>query len=105
MMRRPKEALEQLTTILEELETRPADVVLLVEGKRDRGAMNLLGVWGEIIQVQTSDGILRIAEVGPCIVMGCGLAEKPHGREAVRDGFGWIHAGMAACGARAGIAG
>jgi 5S rRNA maturation endonuclease (ribonuclease M5) len=62
MMRRPKEALEQLTTILEELESRSADVVLLVEGKRDRGAMNLLGVSGEIIQVQTCDGILGIAE-------------------------------------------
>jgi len=36
--------------------------VLLVEGKRDRGALNLLGVWGEIVQVQTSDGILGVAE-------------------------------------------
>jgi 5S rRNA maturation endonuclease (ribonuclease M5) len=62
MMRRPKEALEQLTAILEDLETRPEDIVLLVEGRRDRGALNLLGVWGEIIQVQTSDGILGIAE-------------------------------------------
>ncbi|MGD0818459.1 MAG: toprim domain-containing protein [Methanomassiliicoccales archaeon] len=62
MIRRPKEALDQLTTILEELESRPEDVVLLVEGKRDRGALNLLGVWGEIVQVQTSDGILGIAE-------------------------------------------
>jgi 5S rRNA maturation endonuclease (ribonuclease M5) len=62
MMRRPKEALEQLTAILEELETRPEEMVLLVEGRRDRGALNLLGVWGEIIQVQTSDGILGIAE-------------------------------------------
>jgi 5S rRNA maturation endonuclease (ribonuclease M5) len=62
MMRRPKEALEQLTGILDELESRPEEVVLLVEGKRDRGALNLLGVWGEIIQVQTSDGILGIAE-------------------------------------------
>ena len=62
MMRRPKEALEQLTMILEELESRPEDVVLLVEGRRDRGALNLLGVRGEIIQVQTSDGILGIAE-------------------------------------------
>lgn len=61
-MRRPKEALEQLTIILEELESRPEDVVLLVEGKRDRGALNLLGVRGEIVQVQTSDGILGIAE-------------------------------------------
>ena len=62
MMRRPKEALEQLTQILEELESRSEDVVLLVEGRRDRGALNLLGVRGEIIQVQTSDGILGIAE-------------------------------------------
>ena len=62
MMRRPKEALEQLTAILEDLETRPEDIVLLVEGKRDRGALNLLGVRGEMIQVQTSDGILGIAE-------------------------------------------
>jgi 5S rRNA maturation endonuclease (ribonuclease M5) len=62
MMRRPKEALEQLTAILDDLESRPEDVVLLVEGKRDRGAMNLLGVHGEIVQVQTSNGILGIAE-------------------------------------------
>ena len=62
MMRRPKEALEQLTAILEELESRPEEVVLLVEGRRDRGALNLLGVWGEIVQVQSSDGILGIAE-------------------------------------------
>jgi dTMP kinase len=62
MMRRPNEALEQLTAILDDLESRPDEVVLLVEGKRDRGALNLLGVWGEIIQVQTSDGILGIAE-------------------------------------------
>jgi 5S rRNA maturation endonuclease (ribonuclease M5) len=62
MMRRPREALEQLTRVLEELESRPDEVVLLVEGKRDRGALNLLGVWGEIIQVQSSDGILGIAE-------------------------------------------
>ncbi len=61
-MRRPKEALEQLTTILEELESRPEDVVLLVEGKRDRGALNLLGVRGEIVQVQTCDGLLGVAE-------------------------------------------
>lgn len=61
-MRRPREALEQLTRVLEELESRSDEVVLLVEGKRDRGALNLLGVWGEIIQVQSSDGILGIAE-------------------------------------------
>jgi 5S rRNA maturation endonuclease (ribonuclease M5) len=62
MMRRAREALEKLTIILEELESRPEQVVLLVEGKRDRGALNLLGVWGEIVQVQTSDGILGVAE-------------------------------------------
>jgi 5S rRNA maturation endonuclease (ribonuclease M5) len=62
MMRRPREALEQLTDILDELESRPEDVVLLVEGKRDRGALNLLGVRGEIVQVQASDGILGVAE-------------------------------------------
>ncbi len=61
-MRRPREALEQLTVILEDLESRPEEVVILVEGKRDRGALNLLGVRGEIVQVQTSDGILGIAE-------------------------------------------
>jgi 5S rRNA maturation endonuclease (ribonuclease M5) len=62
MMRQPREALEKLTIILEELESRPEEVVLLVEGKRDRGALNLLGVFGEIVQVQTSDGILGVAE-------------------------------------------
>ena len=61
-MRRPREALEQLTLILEDLESRPEEVVILVEGKRDRGALNLLGVRGGDLQVQTSDGILGIAE-------------------------------------------
>jgi 5S rRNA maturation endonuclease (ribonuclease M5) len=62
MIRQPDEALAQLTAILEDLEARPEEVVLLVEGKRDRGALNLLGVFGEIVQVQTSNGILGIAE-------------------------------------------
>lgn len=56
------ERLEELQLILDELVSRDEDVVILVEGMRDRGALTILGVRGEMVQVQSSDGILSVAE-------------------------------------------
>lgn len=56
------ERLEELQAILDELVSRDPDSVILVEGMRDRGALTILGVRGEMVQVQSSDGILSVAE-------------------------------------------
>ena len=60
--RSPRERLEELQSILDEMISRDPDAVILVEGMRDRGALTILGVKGEMVQVQSSDGILPIAE-------------------------------------------
>jgi len=60
--RSAQERLDKLQTILEELMERDEDQVILVEGLRDRGALTILGVRGEMVQVQSSDGILPVAE-------------------------------------------
>ncbi|MCE5297238.1 MAG: DNA primase [Euryarchaeota archaeon] len=54
--------LKLLSEILDELANRESDQVILVEGKRDQSGLKLLGVEGEMIQVQTRDGIFRVAE-------------------------------------------
>jgi dTMP kinase len=56
------ERLEKLDKILDELLEMPSDGVLLVEGTKDRMAMVLLGVNGQIICVQAEGGPLRTAE-------------------------------------------
>jgi len=56
------ERLEELQSILDELVSRDPDSVILVEGMRDRGALTILGVRGEMVQVQSSDGIMSVAE-------------------------------------------
>jgi 5S rRNA maturation endonuclease (ribonuclease M5) len=60
--RSPKERLDEFQAVLEELISRDPKAVILVEGMRDRGALTILGVKGEMIQVQSSDGIFAIAE-------------------------------------------
>jgi len=60
--RSPKERLDEIQAVLEELISRDPKAVILVEGMRDRGALTILGVKGEMIQVQSSDGIFAIAE-------------------------------------------
>jgi len=60
--RSPRERLDEIQAVLEELISRDPRVVILVEGMRDRGALTILGVKGEMIQVQSSDGIFAIAE-------------------------------------------
>lgn len=60
--RSPKERLDEIQSVLDELASRDPKAVILVEGMRDRGALTILGVRGEMIQVQSSDGILAVAE-------------------------------------------
>jgi len=57
-----RERLRQLGVLLDEMAERPSDQVILVEGRRDVSGLNLLGVHGEMIQVQSCDGILGVAE-------------------------------------------
>ncbi len=58
----PKERLDEIQAVLEELISRDPKAVILVEGMRDRGALTILGVKGDMVQVQSSDGIFAIAE-------------------------------------------
>lgn len=60
--RSPQERLDQIQSVLEELIERDADTVILVEGMRDRGALTILGVRGDMVQVQSSTGIFPVAE-------------------------------------------
>jgi dTMP kinase len=60
--RSPQERLDEIQAVLEELIDRDADTVILVEGMRDRGALTILGVRGEMVQVQSSDGIFPVTE-------------------------------------------
>ena len=60
--RSPKDRLDEIQSVLDELISRDPKAVILVEGMRDRGALTILGVKGEMIQVQSSDGIFAIAE-------------------------------------------
>lgn len=57
-----KDRLKLLSDLLDELAHRDTDVVILVEGARDRGGLKLLGVEGEVILVQQSSGIFHVAE-------------------------------------------
>ncbi|HOE53403.1 MAG TPA: toprim domain-containing protein [Methanomassiliicoccales archaeon] len=60
--RSPRERLEEIQAVLEALISRDPRTVILVEGMRDRGALTVLGVGGEMVQVQSSDGVFGIAE-------------------------------------------
>ncbi|NLX48133.1 MAG: Toprim subdomain protein [Euryarchaeota archaeon] len=57
-----RERLEEIQEVLDELIARDPKTVILVEGMKDRGALTILGVRGEMVQVQSSDGIFAIAE-------------------------------------------
>jgi len=71
-MRNPKETLEDLDRLIEELRERPENSTLLVEGRKDRAALWLLGIEGEIMTIQNGKRIFQVAE---------GLAEE--GKEAI----------------------
>ncbi|QLH75075.1 MAG: hypothetical protein HPY73_06230 [Methanomassiliicoccales archaeon] len=57
-----EDRLKALSEILEELASRDEDQVILVEGAKDKGGLKLLGVEGEVVMVQTRDGIFGVAE-------------------------------------------
>jgi 5S rRNA maturation endonuclease (ribonuclease M5) len=61
-VRDPKETLEEMDRLLEDLKMRSQNTVILVEGRKDRGALGLLGIHGEIVQVQNARGIFGVAE-------------------------------------------
>ena len=61
-MRNPKETLEDLDRLLEELRERPENSTLLVEGRKDRTALWFLGVEGEVMPIQSGKRIFQIAE-------------------------------------------
>jgi len=61
-MRDAEETLEELDLLLEELQELARERVILVEGRKDRAALEVLGVRGEIVQVQDAGGLFRVAE-------------------------------------------
>jgi 5S rRNA maturation endonuclease (ribonuclease M5) len=61
-LRDPEETLEELADILDELKERSQGEVVLVEGQKDHSALTVLGVDGEIWQVQGPNSIFSTAE-------------------------------------------
>ena len=61
-MQEPEETLEELTFILDELKERSHGEVVLVEGLKDRAALTVLGIDGEVWQVQGPNPIFSITE-------------------------------------------
>ncbi len=61
-MQDPEETLEELTFILDELKERSHGEVVLVEGQKDRAALTVLGIDGEVWQVQGPNPIFSITE-------------------------------------------
>jgi len=58
----PEETLKELMKILEELSSRAPEQVILIEGQKDRAALSLLGVGGEVWQVHGPNSIFSLAE-------------------------------------------
>lgn len=61
-MRTVADTLEELSSILDELRDRPKDIVILVEGLKDRSALAALGVGGDIWLIQGGGSIFSLAE-------------------------------------------
>jgi dTMP kinase len=61
-MRDPEETLEELGLILDDLKERSQDEVILVEGQKDRAALAVLGVDGDVRQVQGPGTVFALAE-------------------------------------------
>lgn len=61
-MRDPQETLEEVEELLRQLRERPEGTVILVEGRKDRQALAVLDIEGEIVQVQDARGIFGVAE-------------------------------------------
>ena len=61
-MRDPQETLDEVEELLRQLRERPEGTVLLVKGRKDRQALAVLDIEGEIVQVQDARGIFGVAE-------------------------------------------
>ena len=57
-----EERLEAIHLLLERLDELSSDHVLLVEGKKDREALDALGIRGDIFQVQSGGGPVAAAD-------------------------------------------
>ena len=57
-----EERLEAIQQLLERLEELSRTHVLLVEGKKDREALDALGIGGDIFQVQSGGGPVAAAD-------------------------------------------
>lgn len=57
-----EERLEEIQKILEDLSILAKDHVLLIEGLKDRDALNKVGIYGDMFQIQSSGGPVRAAE-------------------------------------------
>jgi 5S rRNA maturation endonuclease (ribonuclease M5) len=71
-MRDAQSILKDLDQLLQELRDRPKNSTVLVEGRKDKAALWVLGVEGEVMPIQNGKRILQVAE---------DLAKK--GREAI----------------------
>ncbi len=61
-MRDAKDTLDDLDQVLRELKERPENSTLLVEGRKDKAALWVLGVEGDVMPVQNGKRIFEIAE-------------------------------------------
>jgi dTMP kinase len=78
--------LESLEEILEELSLLSRDHVIIVEGPRDREALEDLGIYGEMMAVQSEGGPLKVSET----IYGAGkeaviLTDWDHKGETIAD--------------------
>lgn len=61
-MRNPADTLEEINGMLDDLKHRSEDVAILVEGQKDVDTLNVLGVKGDLRQVQSGKTIFQLAE-------------------------------------------
>ncbi|HUV24850.1 MAG TPA: toprim domain-containing protein [Methanomassiliicoccales archaeon] len=61
-MRDAEETLKDLDLLLQELRERPNNCTLLVEGKKDKAALWVLGVEGDVMPIQNGRRIFQVAE-------------------------------------------
>ncbi|MCL2296627.1 MAG: Toprim subdomain protein [Methanomassiliicoccaceae archaeon] len=57
-----EERLAEIKEVLEELEELAADHVILIEGPKDKKALNSIGIKGEIFMTQSEGGPIKAAE-------------------------------------------
>jgi dTMP kinase len=61
-MRDAKDTLDDLDQVLQDLRERPENSTLLVEGRKDKAALWVLGVEGDVMPVQNGKRIIQVAE-------------------------------------------